>query len=316
MKKLDVIMKDFASKNGYYYLNQGGNPDNPAAHYETTGPEIWEDADGKVDYVVALVGTGGTLAGLSKFFREKNPNVKIIDTSTAYRTNDNWTYGFAELPNQEDKIKNSKRITNPGCHASGFIALVAPLIYNNLISPDIILSSYSLTGYSGGGKKMIAEYEAENRPSLFAAPRIYGLSQNHKHIPEMQKICGLNNAPLFSPIVAQYYEGMTTVVFLSKKDLNGNIDNIKQIYKSLYNNGLIRFVENNDENGILSASAFSDRDDMEISIFGNDERITLISRFDNLGKGASGSAIENMNIVMGLKKDTGLITQTKDDKNE
>jgi len=239
----------------------------------------------------------------------ENPNTVIIDTSTAHRTNDDWAYGFPELPNQEEKIRNSKRIANPGCHASGFVALVEPLIYNGLISADAILSAYSLTGYSGGGKKMIAEYESEERPALFAAPRVYGLSQNHKHIPEMKKICGLNNEPLFSPIVAPYYEGMTTVVFLPASLLKGSIEDIKHIYKSLYTeDGLIHFAENNDENGFISASAFADRDDMEVSVFGNDDRITLIARFDNLGKGASGSAIENMNIVMGLKKDTGLIT--------
>lgn len=238
----------------------------------------------------------------------ENENTVVIDTSTAHRTNDDWAYGFAELPGHTDKIKNSKRIANPGCHASGFIALVEPLVHNGLISGDAVLSAYSLTGYSGGGKKMIAEYEADDRDVLFDAPRIYGLSQNHKHIPEMKKICGLNNEPLFSPIVAPYYEGMTTVVFLPASELHGNIQDIKDVYKSLYVDGLVRFVENNDENGFLSASAFADRDDMEISVFGNDDRITLVARFDNLGKGASGSAIENMNIVMGLQKDTGLIT--------
>ena len=240
----------------------------------------------------------------------ENKNTVIIDTSTAHRTNDNWIYGFAELPGYEDKIKNSKRIANPGCHAIGFISLVAPLVHNGLISADSVLSSFSLTGYSGGGKKMIAEYESEDRPELFAAPRIYGLSQNHKHLPEMKKICGLNNAPLFSPIVAPYLEGMTTVVFLPADIINGNIEDIKHVYKSLYHHdGLVHFKENNDENGFLSALAFANRDDMEISVFGNSERITLVSRFDNLGKGASGSAIENMTIVMGLDKNTGLITK-------
>lgn len=242
----------------------------------------------------------------------ENENTVIIDASTAHRTNDNWAYGFPELPGQEEKIRNSKRIANPGCHAIGFISLVAPLIKNGIISADTILNSFSLTGYSGGGKKMIAEYEAFNRPYLLEAPRIYGLSQNHKHVPEMKKICGLENAPVFSPVVAPYLEGMTTVVFLPVKTINGNMESIKQVYKSLYTaDGLIHFAENNDENGFLSAVAFADRDDMEVSVFGNDERITLVSRFDNLGKGASGSAIENMNIVMGLAKNTGLITNNK-----
>ncbi len=239
----------------------------------------------------------------------ENPNTVIIDTSTAHRTNDNWAYGFPELPNQEEKIRNSKRIANPGCHASGFIALVAPLVQQGIISANTILYSYSLTGYSGGGKKMIAEYESKDRPALFEAPRIYGLSQNHKHIPEMKKICGLKKEPLFSPIVAPYLEGMATVVFLPATKIKGGIEDIKYVYKSLYTNGLVHFAENNDENGFLSAAAFSDRDDMEVSVFGNNDRITLVSRFDNLGKGASGSAIENMNIVMGLAKNAGLKTR-------
>ena len=238
----------------------------------------------------------------------ENKNTVIIDSSTAHRTNDAWTYGFAELPKQEEKIRNSKRIANPGCHASGFIALVAPLVYSGIIAKNIVLSAYSLTGYSGGGKKMISEYETDKRPMLFDAPRIYGLTQNHKHLPEMKKICGLDHEPLFSPIVSSYYKGMATVVFLPTHSLRGNIEDIKQTYKSLYKNGLVHFAENNDENGFISASAFAGRDDMEVSVFGNADRITLVSRFDNLGKGASGSAIENMNIVMGLKKYTGLVT--------
>ena len=238
----------------------------------------------------------------------ENKNTVIIDASTAHRTNDNWTYGFAELPGQEDKIRNAKRIANPGCHASGFISLVAPLVQYGLVAPNTILSAYSLTGYSGGGKKMIAEYESDDRPALFEAPRIYGLSQNHKHVPEMTKFSGLKNPPVFSPIVSNYYRGMTTVVFLPARALFGKVEDMKYIYKSLYVNGLIHYAENNDENGFMSASAFAGRDDMEVSVFGNADRITLVSRFDNLGKGASGSAIENMNIVMGLQKYTGLVT--------
>ena len=269
-------------------------------------PEARKDAINKSDITFLCLPDAESIEAVKMV---ENENTVIIDTSTAHRTNDDWTYGFAELPGQEEKIKNSKRIANPGCHASGFIALVAPLIQKGLISADTILSAYSLTGYSGGGKKMIAEYEADDRPALFAAPRIYGLTQNHKHLPEMKKVCGLNNEPIFSPIVAPYLEGMATVVFLHANQLNGNIEDIKNIYKSLYTDGLVHFAENNDEEGFLSASAFADRDDMEVSVFGNDNRITLVARFDNLGKGASGSAIENMNIVMGLNKDTGLITK-------
>ncbi len=233
-----------------------------------------------------------------------NSDTVIIDTSTAHRTNENFTYGFPEISDLREKIETSKRIANPGCHASGFISLVAPLTENGIIPKDAFISSFSLTGYSGGGKKMIAEYEGENRPDLFDAPRMYGVSQNHKHLPEMQKICGLSVAPVFCPIVAPYYSGMEVVVTLFKETINGNIDRIKEIYKSYYKNGLVHFVD--DENSFLSACEFSGFDDMEISVYGNEDRILLVSRFDNLGKGASGSAIQNLNICLGLDECSGL----------
>ena len=234
-----------------------------------------------------------------------NENTVIIDTSTAHRTSVGWTYGFPELIGAE-KIKVSKRIANPGCHASGFVALIKPLIDNGLIKPDTLLSCFSLTGYSGGGKSMIAEYESGDINPLYLAPRQYGLSQNHKHLKEMAKISGLENAPSFSPIVANFYSGMEVTVTLFKKDLMGGIDNIKSIYKSVYQDGLVKFFDNNEENGFLSANAFSGRDDMEITVHGNDDRIILVARFDNLGKGASGAAIQNMNIVMGADQNKGL----------
>jgi N-acetyl-gamma-glutamyl-phosphate reductase len=237
----------------------------------------------------------------------ENSRTVIIDASTAHRTNDDWVYGFAELPNQEEKIRNATRIANPGCHASGFVALVAPLVRSGIISADTVLSSYSLTGYSGGGKKMIAEYEADVMPEFFEAPRIYGLAQNHKHLPEMKKVCGLNNEPVFSPIVAPYYKGMTTVVFLPSNAIHGNIDDIKNIYKLLYTDGLVHFAENNDENGFLSALAMAKTDGMKISVSGNEERILLLAVYDNLGKGASGAAIECMNLVIGAARTQGLV---------
>ena len=207
---------------------------------------------------------------------------------------------------KSEKIKNSSRIANPGCHASGFTALIAPLVSEGALSPDAKISCTSLTGYSGGGKKMIAQYEAEDRSALLSAPRLYGLTQTHKHLPEMKKLCGLENYPVFSPIVADFYSGMQTVIPLFAGDINGGIDAIKEIYTDYYKTGLVRFRENADENGFLSAGAFSGRDDMELSVFGNGERITLTARFDNLGKGASGAAIQNMNILLGEDEKTGL----------
>ena len=236
----------------------------------------------------------------------ENNNTAIIDTSTAHRTNSDWVYGFPELEGGYEKIKGSKKIANPGCHASGFIALVKPLISAGILKADAHLSCFSLTGYSGGGKKMIAEYEDENRNSLLNAPRQYGLAQQHKHLKEMVALTGLENAPAFCPIVAPFYSGMEVTVPIFAKDINGNADDIAKVYTAYYENGLVHFKENADEGGFLSAAAYSMRDDMELSISGNEERILLTARYDNLGKGASGSAIQNMNILMGVDEKTGL----------
>lgn len=236
----------------------------------------------------------------------ENSNTVIIDTSTAHRTNDDWCYGFPELCGQKQKIAASKRIANPGCHATGFISLIAPLTQCGIVKATAKLSCFSLTGYSGGGKKMIADYENEQLKSSLLAPRTYGLSQSHKHLPEIVKICGLENAPAFSPIVSSYYSGMEVAITLFADDINGDIEKIKQTYKEYYTGALVKYVEAADENGFMSAAAFSGRDDMEISVFGNNERITLISRFDNLGKGASGAAIQNMNILLSVDETAGL----------
>ena len=229
----------------------------------------------------------------------------IIDTSTAHRTAEGWTYGFPEIGNLREQIKVSKRIANPGCHASGFISLAAPLVEKGIISNDAQLSCFSLTGYTGGGKKMIAEYETEKTKPL-EAPRMYGLSQSHKHLPEMSKIAGLNKAPVFCPIVADFPCGMEVVVALTKQETNASVKEISEVYQAYYQSGLVHFKEAADESGFLTANAFSGRDDMEISVFGNEERILLVSRFDNLGKGASGAALQNMNIVLGRDEAFGL----------
>ena len=236
----------------------------------------------------------------------ENDHTAVIDTSTAHRVAPGWAYGFPELGRREE-IAASRRIANPGCHASGFVALVAPLVANGLIAPDARLSAFSLTGYSGGGKKMIAEYEGEDRDPLLGAPRQYGLTQKHKHLPEMSAICGLTAAPLFSPIVADYYAGMEVTVPIFAADVKGGKAAIEEIYRKTSGAGMVKFKENADEGGFLSGSAFAGRDDMEVSVFGNDERLLLVSRFDNLGKGASGAAIQNMNILLGVDEATGLV---------
>ena len=231
----------------------------------------------------------------------------IIDTSTAHRIDPDWTYGMAELSGQKEKIRTGKRIANPGCHASGFIALVQPLIEAGIVSRNALLSCFSLTGYSGGGKKMIAQYEEGSDP-LLEAPRMYGLTQKHKHLPEMRVVCGLQNDPVFCPVVADYYSGMETVVSLFGSEINGTLEDIKNVYRKKYADGLIRYAESADESGFMSASSCKDTDVMEVSVYGNEDRILLVSRFDNLGKGASGAAIQNMNIVIGADETEGLVT--------
>ena len=234
----------------------------------------------------------------------ENSKVKVIDTSTAHRTAAGWEYGFPELEGRKKAIASATRIANPGCHASGFIALVEPLIKANILKRDALLSCFSLTGYTGGGKKMIAEYEGD-KPNLYNAPRQYALTQTHKHLPEMQVICGLESAPLFCPVVADFPCGMEVSVPIFGEQLSGSIEDIKECYKSVYNNGIVKLVSD-DENGFLSASAYAGRDSMGISVYGNKDRILLVSRFDNLGKGASGAAIQNMNILLGLDEKVSL----------
>ncbi len=236
------------------------------------------------------------------------PGTVVIDTSTAHRVAEGWVYGMPELPGQREKIKKAHRIANPGCHASGFIALIAPLVQAGMIAPDTRLSCFSLTGYSGGGKKMIAEYEASERSPLLEAPRAYGLGQKHKHLPEMATLCGLQYAPVFCPIVAPYYAGMEVLVPLTPSETCANAEKINELYREYYGQGLIHATqEDPSENGFLSASAFAGRDDMEVAAFGETDRILLSARFDNLGKGASGAAIQNMNIALGIPETTGLI---------
>ena len=237
----------------------------------------------------------------------KNDKTAIIDTSTAHRTNDDWVYGFPELTGIREQIINSKRIANPGCHASGFIALVKPLVEAGVLDANMALSCFSLTGYSGGGKKMIADYESAEKSELLKAPRQYGLTQQHKHLKEMQVITGIETAPAFCPIVADFYSGMEVTVTLFKHDIKANIDDIKAIYKNYYTGKLVHFNDAVDEGGFLSAAALSGKDDMQLCVFGNEDRIILVARYDNLGKGASGAAIQNMNILMGVDETTGLV---------
>ena len=236
-------------------------------------------------------------------------NVKILDTSTAHRTNEQWIYGFPEVfENGFERVKNANRVAVPGCHASGFIALVKPLIDAGILSPDALLTCHSITGYSGGGKKMIAEYEDENRDLLFDAPRQYALTQQHKHLKEIKAISGIDNAPAFCPIVADFYSGMcvTVPLFASQLKNGADINTVKRIFKDKYNGPIVNYCEEIGEAGLVSANGMSGKDSMQVFVEGNEDRILLISRYDNLGKGASGAALECMNIMMGIDITTGL----------
>ncbi|MBE7079253.1 MAG: N-acetyl-gamma-glutamyl-phosphate reductase [Clostridiales bacterium] len=237
----------------------------------------------------------------------ENPSVILIDASTAHRTLPDWAYGFPELSKaHEEKLLSSKRIAVPGCHASGFIALVYPLIEAGLLEKDALLTCHSITGYSGGGKKMIAQYEAENRGELLDAPRQYALGQTHKHLKEMGAITGLSNMPIFCPIVSDFYSGMLVTVPLFKSQLKGSVEDIKRVYESKYTGEIVRYVDGIEEEGFLSGAALSRKDGMAITVKGNEERVLLMAAYDNLGKGASGAAIQCMNMVLGIEKTKGL----------
>ena len=238
-----------------------------------------------------------------------NPNTVVIDTSTAHRTIEGWAYGFPELSKaHEENIRSSKHIAVPGCHASGFIALVYPLIKADILPMDALLTCHSLTGYSGGGKKMIAAYEFADRDPLLAAPRQYGLTQQHKHLKEMKAITGIETDPLFFPIVSNFYSGMEVTVPLFAQQLKSGAaaEDIKEIYKNQYTNGLVQYCENLDQDGFLSAATLSGKDNMKVAVLGNRDRILLTAIYDNLGKGASGAALECLNIVTGQEKSFGL----------
>ena len=241
----------------------------------------------------------------------ENPNVRVLDTSTAHRTNPAWAYGFPELDGEfYEKIKASNRIAVPGCHASGFIALVRPLVESGLLSADARLTATSLTGYSGGGKNMIADYENSDRAPLLDAPRQYALGQTHKHLPEMQAFTGLVNPPVFLPIVGDFYSGMEVTVPLFGADVKGATpEDILAIYRKTYDGSPLVRVANADENGFLSAGSMTGKDSMEISVYGNPsgDRMILVARYDNLGKGASGAAVECLNILLGADPTANLV---------
>ena len=240
-----------------------------------------------------------------------NEHTRIIDCSTAHRTAEGWDYGFPELsPIYRENIQKSKRVANPGCHATGFISAVYPLIAAGTLSLDYPLTCFSLTGYSGGGKKMIAQYEGEKKDALYS-PRIYGLSQNHKHLPEMQKICGLTRAPVFCPIVDDYYKGMATTISLHSGLLHcdKSAREIWEVLSEYYREQpLIHVAPLNWSESMIAANTMAGKDTLTLIVCGSEdgERITVTALFDNLGKGASGAAVQNMNLMLGFEETEGL----------
>ena len=243
----------------------------------------------------------------------ENEHTRIIDASTAHRTAEGWAYVFPELsPAMREAIVTGKRVANPGCHATGFISIVRPLVDAGVLSADAALTCFSLTGYSGGGKKMIAQYEAQERDAALDAPRLYGLTHQHKHLREMQAVCGLSSAPLFTPIVADYYAGMLVSVPLTAGQLHG-VSTLAQLHECLSDAyagaRLVRVLPlsaQSDVGGFLSANGCAGWDGLELYVVGNDERMMVCARFDNLGKGASGAAVQSLNLMLGCDETTGL----------
>ena len=239
----------------------------------------------------------------------ENPNTRFIDASTAHRVNPAWDYGFPELSSsQRVKIAESKRVANPGCYATGMLAIAAPLVAYGILPPDYPLVVQAVSGYSGAGKKGIAQYEDENRDAALSSPRQYGLSQSHKHLAEMQRLAGLMRTPVFNPYICDFYAGMTVSLPLHVGLLGGNAtaDTIFAALTKHYENERFVTVCREPDDGFIPATGNTGTNNLTIYVCGNNGRVTVVSLLDNLGKGASGAAVQNMNIMLGLPEETGL----------
>ena len=242
-----------------------------------------------------------------------NENTRVIDCSTAHRTHPDWAYGFPEMSRlHRAQIAEAKRVANPGCHATGFVSIVKPLVGMALLPPDAALTCFSLTGYSGGGKKMIAQYEQDNRPLALSSPALYGLLQNHKHLPEMQLRCGLTTPPVFVPVVDDYYKGMATTIQLHNRYLRGQptAREICHILAAYYAGQPLVSVRWGGDAPTLPANALAGTDRLELVVCGHEEQTIVTALFDNLGKGASGAAVQNMNLMLGFEMTAGLALET------
>ncbi len=244
-----------------------------------------------------------------------NDHVRVIDASTAHRTNPDWAYGFPELSAEHrEKIKTSNRVAVPGCYASGFNSIVYPLVKNGIIPSDFPVFAYATSGYSGAGKKAIAVYEGDEKPEEFNSPRQYALSQQHKHLPEMKAVSGLDFTPMFNPIICDYFSGMVVSVPLQTRMLGKSVtaEKVHEMYAKHYEGAKLVEVmplmpADEQKAFFLASNTLSGLNKMQIFVFGNDEQILLCSRLDNLGKGASGAAVQCLNIMMGIEETTGLV---------
>jgi N-acetyl-gamma-glutamyl-phosphate reductase len=242
-----------------------------------------------------------------------NPRTRVLDPSTAHRTAEGWVYGFAELaPNQRQAIQNATRVTVPGCHAIGFVAALHPLVRAGVVARDAIISAFSQTGYSGGGRKMIEEYEGRADERL-GAPRVYALGLKHKHLPEMQKLVGLEHAPLFEPVVSNFYQGMLVSIPLAARLLARKTSpaGVHEVLSHHYEGE--RFVkvmplsaDGSEQSGVLYPTACNGTNRLELFVFGHDDQLLVVARLDNLGKGASGNAVQNLNLMIGADEASGL----------
>lgn len=241
----------------------------------------------------------------------ENPDTRVIDASTAHRTAPGWAYGFPELSaKHRADILSAKRVANPGCHASGFIASVYPLVQLGVLSPDHPLCAYSLTGYSGGGKKLIAEYQDPQRDPRHASARIYATGLHHKHIPEMVHVCGLSTAPVFHPVLGDYIQGMATTVMLRNDTLPGGPTayNLYNILEAYYQDAaFVSVAPFGGEEPVIYSNTLVGTNQLQLIVCGHEEQTTITALFDNLGKGASGAAVQNMNLMLGFDEAAGLL---------
>ena len=240
----------------------------------------------------------------------ENEKTRVIDCSTAHRTAPGWVYGFAELTGQRERIKAAKRVANPGCYATGFISLIRPLVEKGVLSSKAKLTCHALSGYTGAGKKGVAQYEDPARDAELDSPRHYAVSLSHKHLPEMAAVTGLDRPPLFMPIICDFPQGMAVTVPLWGEDLTGHqsIDSLRSLYAGYYGDGPVVALRpaGSPRCGFLGSNNLAGKDGLQIFVNGNDENFLLTARLDNLGKGASGAAVQNMNLMLGFEETAGL----------